>query len=229
METYIENLKSIILFNGMSSEDIAKVLKCLNYYERTYEKGEFVSLQGEAIDEIGIILEGEILVNKDMPDGNYITVNVLKENQTFGEDIVYSGIKNSFYTLIAKKSTRVIYINGNKISSEDSTNCKYRSKVNLNMLKRLAENSVFVNRQLNYLGIVSLKKRVATFLIDMYEETKSPEFLIDMNREQMSNFLNGTRPAVSKILIQFKNQGMISYKKNKFKIIDLKKLLEEVN
>ena len=229
MEAYIENLKSVVLFNGMSSEDIMKVLRCLDYYEKSYEKGDFIILQGEAIKEIGIIVEGEILVNKDMPDGNYITVNVLKENQTFGEDIVYSGAGNSFYTLIAKKPTRVIYINGNKISSEESTSCKYRSRVNLNMLKRLAQNSVFINKQLNYLGIVSLKKRVATFLLDMYEENKSHEFLIDMNREQMSNFLNGTRPAVSKILIKFKDQGMISYKKNKFEIKDLKKLLEEVN
>ena len=97
------------------------------------------------------------------------------------------------------------------------------------MLKRLAQNSIFVRKQLSYLGIVSLKKRVATFLIDMYEENKNCEFSIDMNREQMANFLNGTRPAVSKILIQFKNQDMIDYKKNNFKIKDFEKLLLEVS
>ncbi|AFS77441.1 cyclic nucleotide-binding protein [Gottschalkia acidurici 9a] len=198
MFKYAHKLKPVLLFKDMESDEIAKVLNCLSYYQREYDKNEFIILQGDELKEIGIIIEGEVIVTKDRPDGDYAIVDVLKKYDTFGEDIIYSGLKSSLYTLRAKKHTTIIYIDGKKISSDESTSCKYRSKVNLNMLRRLAEYSIFINTKMKYMGIKSLKKRVATFLLDEFERYKSNTFSIDMNREEMADFLNGTRPAVSK-------------------------------
>ena len=226
---YLEKLRSVLLFESMNTEEIGKVLMCLNGRVKNYEKNEYIHVQGDTFSEIGIVIEGEARIVKEWIDGAYSDINHLKECDTFGEDIICSGSGCCPYSILAVASTVIIYIDGGKLVNPQSTQCQYRSQVNLNMLKRIAEYSMYLNKKVEYARIISLKKRVATFIYDIYESKNSDTFSIDMNREQMASYLNATRPAVSKILIQYKKDHIIDYCKDKFTMINEAKLIEEIS
>lgn len=226
---YLKDLKSVLLFKSMDEKGIENVLKCLDAKIVSYKKGEYIYSQGEEFSNIGILIEGEAEVTKSHIDGNYSIINTLKKQDTFGEDIICSRTKYANFSIISTVDSKIIYIDGKNLISDESTECKYRSQVNLNMLRRIAEYSMYVNKKLEYSTIISLKKRVAKFLLDNYKNSCDSAFSIDMNREQMASYLNGTRPAVSKILIKYKKDNIIDYHKNNFIIYDKEKLIKELN
>lgn len=57
------------------------------------------------------------------------------------------------------------------------------------------------------------------FLNNTALKTKTTEFTIPFNRQQMADYLNLDRSALSKELGKMRDDGMIKFRKNYFKII----------
>ena len=222
-------LSKVVLFDGLDLHSRMIALKCLKAYTITYCIDEVIWNQDDNFSQMGIILEGEVSLSQLCLDGCVSEISTLYSNMTFGEDIICAGLNKLPYMMVALKETTIAYIDGIKLIDASSVHCKYRSHINLNMLKMIAMYSVNINKKVAYLNILSLKKRVATYLLNESDAVKKENFIINMNREKMSNYLNGTRPAVSKILMQMKNEGVLKYRNNRFEIIDKKKLLDYLN
>ena len=226
---YAAQLQNVKLFEGMTIEEIVKVLGCLKAYVREYKKGNYIYIDGDLFEDIGIILEGKVIVNREYQNGNVLNMNILDKNDTFGEDIICLSNRHAPYSLIANSDVEILYIKGKKLIEPESVNCKYRSHMNLNMLKRMAEYSVYVNKRMKYITILSLKKRVIMFLLDCQDESKSNKFSIGMNREEMSDYLNGTRSSISRILSELKNDNLIDYRKSIFSIKNKQELIKKLD
>lgn len=225
----LKKLQSVLLFDNLDTIEIQTVLLCLNARVKHYKKNEYIQVQGEPFTEIGIILEGQISLVKEWADGACSVIDELKQYNSFGEDVICSRSKCCPYSVLAQTDVVMIYIDGPKLISSESTNCKYRSQINLNMLKCMAEYSLNINKKAEYSRIISVKKRVATFIYDIYKCENTKTFSIGMNREQMASYLNATRPAVSKILMQYKKDHIIQYSRDLFTVIDEEKLIREMN
>lgn len=226
---YTTKLQNVKLFEGMEQEDILKVLRCLNAYTREYTKGSYIYMQGDSFEDIGIIIEGRVMVNREYQNGSVLTINILEKNDTFGEDVICLSNGHAPYSLMANAKTEILYIKGKKLIDPASTKCEYRSRVNLNMLQRMAQYSMYVNKRMKYISILSLKKRVIAFLLDYQEETNEDKFSIGMNREEMADYLNATRSALSRILIELKNEELVEYHKDTFLLKDREALIEKLN
>lgn len=217
---YVAQMQEVILFQGMKEEEIAKVLRCLNAHTRQYPKGSYIYMHGDHFEEIGIVLSGKITVDRAYQNSSVLTMDILEKNDTFGEDIVCLGKGQAPYSLRASTPSEVLYINGSKLTHPSSVKCEYRSHVILNMLKRVAEYSMYVNKRMKYLSILSLKKRVITLLLDHHQEAATDIFQIRMNREEMADYLNGTRSALCRILTELKKEKLIDYHKTSFTVKD---------
>lgn len=226
---YAAQLQNVKLFEDMKIEEILKVLKCLNAYVKQYTKGSYIYIDGDYFEDIGIILEGRVLVNREYQNGSVLNMNILDKNDTFGEDIICLSNSYAPYSLIANSHVNILYIKGKKLIEPESAKCEYRSRMNLNMLKRMAQYSVYVNRRMKYISILSLKKRVIMFLLDCGEEEKKNKFSIEMNREEMSDYLNGTRSAISRILAELKSEGLLEYHKSTFTLKDKEELVRKLD
>ncbi len=226
---YVARLQKVKLFNGMQQDEIVKILGCLNAYIKEYTKGNYIYMQGDSFEDIGIILEGRVTVVQEHQNGYIVTINILDKNDTFGEDIVCLNNRYSQYSLIASSKTKILYIKGSRLLEDESTQCKYRSRVNLNMLKCMAEYSVRISKRMKYMSILTLKKRIITLLLDYQEELGKDKFSIGMNREEMAYYLNTTRVSISRILIDLKKEGLIEYHKDLFTIKDKQGLINELD
>ncbi len=226
---YASAIEDVVLFEGLDSEARLKVMKCLNAFDRVFDEGEAVYMEGDAFNEIGIVLYGEICMMKVHTDGRLHEIGRVGKFETYGEDIICAGRSQAPYSLIATQKTRVVHVDGKKLVDHDSVHCKYRSHVNLNMLKRMAAYSVNINKKMEYMSILSLKKRVVTYLLDVSQEQGTVDFELSMNREEMARFLNATRPAISKILMQLKADGLLEYRKHHFSIRSKEKMTGLLN
>ena len=62
------------------------------------------------------------------------------------------------------------------------------------------------------------RSRVMTFLSAQAVKNDNMEFTIPFNRQQMADYLNLDRSALSKELCRMRDEGILSFRKNKFKL-----------
>ena len=61
MKKYIPILKQTKLFDGLREEEISAMLGCLQAKQYSYKKGEYVFRQGEYLNNITVLVEGNLL------------------------------------------------------------------------------------------------------------------------------------------------------------------------
>ena len=66
----------------------------------------------------------------------------------------------------------------------------------------------------------NIRTRVMKYLSHLAIEENSKIFTIPFNRQEMADYLNVERTALSKELSKMQKEGLISYYKNTFKILE---------
>lgn len=110
MKNYIEILKRTKLFSGISENEIATMLNCLQAKMLTFQKGEFVFKQGEHIDKITVLVDGKLLIQQDDFWGNRSIVNVIRIGEMFGEAYVAPESGAILNDVIAEKESTIIFL-----------------------------------------------------------------------------------------------------------------------
>lgn len=228
LDRYKGVLQKVILFKGIEWDELKHLMKCLDGNIRKYGKGEYIVREGDEINSSGIVLSGKAEIIKENLLGNKAILNFLEPSQIFGEVIVCTEKKRSIVSVVATESTEVLHINFDKIINRCCNNCNYHTRLISNMMRVIAEKNIALNIKMDYLLIKNMREKLATFLFAKYKENNSLSFNINLNRNELSDYLNVSRASMCRELSRMKEEGIIDYYKNGFKILDLKKLrLEE--
>lgn len=92
-----QRLKEHFLFSGMSCEEIERISRCFHFIARRYRRNEYILMEGDAVRQIGIIVSGEILMEKEDILGESCFFIKLQSGDLFGdmfigEQIYYSTV-----------------------------------------------------------------------------------------------------------------------------------------
>ena len=94
--------------------------------------------------------------------------------------------------------------------------------LNLQLLKNLLSiigNEYWaLHHKIRYCSIVSLRKRIYTYLSDREKKAGEP-FLLPFDRNGMAAYLNADRSALSRELSRMKQEGILDYHKNRFRLL----------
>ena len=84
---YIEkyHLQDVLLFKGMTDDEIREAVQFLNAREENYSKNELLLHAGDRVSDLGLILEGTVFIERDGFLGNRTIVTSLDRHQFFGE------------------------------------------------------------------------------------------------------------------------------------------------
>lgn len=90
LRNYLDVISKSALFEGIDTQNIAGMLKCLTPIARNYKRNDMITLAGEPFTGIGILLKGEASVSKETPSGNRMVIHMIKPGDMFGEMIAFS-------------------------------------------------------------------------------------------------------------------------------------------
>src|SRR5699024_5300762 len=85
-----------------------------------------------------------------------------------------------------------------------------------NLLFTLASKNLNLNRKIDYITPKSIRDRVIAYLSDEALRQERNPLELPFNRQQMADYLCVERSALSKELSRMQDEGLISYRKNKF-------------
>lgn len=210
----------------MTPKEINTLLLELSTTIKHYEQGSYICTQNQDFNKIGIVLKGKVMCSRTCLCHNATFSHILKMYETFGEDLVCAGHDSLPYDVIALENTTLLFIEVKDLLLLGHPYSPYINKFLINLLSLIANRHLISTEQIEYTRIPSLKRRVAAFLLNQYEQTGQLLFTTSLSRCEMASYLSVTRPALSKVLSELKKEEIIDYYKDSFKIQNLDKLMQ---
>ena len=98
------------------------------------------------------------------------------------------------------------------------------------MLELLAERVSTLNKDTEYLIVKSMRQKIAKFVYEKYLEQNSLEIDLGMDRNEMAQYLNVSRPSMSREMLKMMNEdGIFKFRKAKLTIFKLDEIEKIVN
>ena len=226
LDKTISVLQQSSLFEKIEKESIGHLLNCLGIQIKRYEEQHIIIELESCVNEIGVVIEGEVEIVKENRLGDRMIVGILGEGQIFGEGIVCTKKRLSPVTVRTKTKATIALVPYEKIIMTCGERCSFHKQIIQNMLYVLGEKNYHLNQKIDYLILKGMREKLALYLLEQsYREGKA-SFYIGLNRNDLAEYLNVSRSAMSRELSRMKEDGLIDYYKNSFKIIDESRLKE---
>lgn len=223
-EQYMVQLKQTGLFERLQDEEIIGLMPCFNAYEMTCEKGDILFQAGDPQTTVGIVVRGEIHVQKEDYAGNRFLINVLAAGDMFGEVSAFASLDQWANTVLAGDDSTVIFIKVERISKPCCRVCASHQILIENMLKIVARKALHMNSRINYLKLKGMREKLANYLLEQSAKTGRTTFDLPINRESLADFLNVSRPSMSRELGRMRDEGIIDFYRSSFIIKNIDEL-----
>ncbi len=224
MEQYYPVIKNCALFRRIEEKEFGHLMKCLGAQVKSFQAEEYVFLAGDEINFIGIVLSGRIEIMKENLSGNKHIVAILEAADMFAEGIVCTVKRISPVTVRVKEDARILCIPYERVIKSCGNVCEYHSNLVQNMMVVLGEKNVNLNRKLELLTLKGMREKIASFLINEAGNRGSSMFQIMLNRNELADYLNVSRTSMCRELARMKDEGLIDYYGNSFKIVNKERL-----
>lgn len=223
-EKYLEEISKTSLFEGIERETIPAMLDCLKPRVCCYNRNDYIVTGGDAYDSVGIVLKGAATVSKENASGNRIVMTLLKQGDIFGEIIAFSSQMTWPATVQAQGICEVLFLPRGKIVGECDRMCSWHRILIQNFLRVISERAMMLNKKVEYLTIKSMRGKISTYLLEQYSRKGDVNITLPLNRNELSDFLNVSRPSMSREMGKMKDEGIIDFHLTEVKIMDIESL-----
>jgi cAMP-binding proteins - catabolite gene activator and regulatory subunit of cAMP-dependent protein kinases len=219
-----ENLQGIELFSGIHPDDLRTMMACFDPTVRRYTKGEIAVIAGDPLSSIGIVLSGEVEVMRENAAGGKSIIAFISKGNTFGEIAAFSGQKVWPSTVSARKESTLVFIPPDHFLGNCPRACGFHKTLIQNMLKILSEKTIRLSRKAEYLGIKSMRAKLCMYLLEQQGVNGSSTFVLPMNRNELADYLNVSRPSMSRELGRLRAEGLLDFHLSSVRLLDAEAL-----
>lgn len=216
MKKYMKVLSKTQLFNGVSQEEIASMLLCLDAKLCHYKKGEFVLRRGERVNSFLVLAEGELHVQKDDYWGNRSILGHISAGDMFGEAYAVPPGGAILNDVVSVSDSAVIFFDVRRILTTCSSACRFHTSVLQNLFFALSEKNRNLVQKIGLLSKRTTREKLLSYLSEEAKKNGSASFTIPFNRQQLADFLSVERSAMSAQLCKLRDEGLLEFKKNRF-------------
>ena len=219
MKKYIETLKHTGLFSGVKENEISAMLNCLQAKLCIFKKGEYVFREGEHIDNITVLVEGKLLIQRDDYWGNRSIVNVIRIGEMFGEAYVAPESGSLLNDVVAEEDSAVIFFDVRRLLTVCSTACCFHSMVIQNLFFAISEKNRKLVQKIGHMSKRSTRAKLLSYLSEEAKRHNNSHFTIPFTRQQLADFLCVDRSAMSNELCKMRDEGLLQFDKNIFTLL----------
>ena len=219
MEKVIKLLENT-LFENLNKEDMMKMYKCLKPIKRDFPRDSFVFHAGDKVGSIYFILSGSIHILDEDFWGNKSIIETMNVNTLFGEAYVLAKEERHLVSVVAAEDAVVLEIDPKKIFKACENNCSCHVKLIENAMAILSKKIVRLTGKLMHIVQRTMREKILSYLSQYSKQAQSNFFYIPYSRQQLADYLCVDRSALSHELSKLKREGLISYNKNYFELLE---------
>ena len=210
----MERIKSQLVTN-FTDEEYNSMMECRCMTSTCFQKGEVIFHMGEIIHRLGIVISGSVNIENIDVWGNKSILSHLGSGQIFGE--TYAITKEPLLVdAVAAENCKIFFMSSTAIYCGKPQAAGWHEKFIYNLLMISSQKHLAISTRSFQISLKKIRPRIESYLSNMATNKKSNEFDIPFNRQELAEYLNLDRSALSKELMHMKAEGLIDYHKNHF-------------
>lgn len=215
----IEFLKTTMIFREMDEGEVADSLKFFRANEQNFKKGTTILHAGDVTDKMGLVSEGSVTIESDDVWGNRTILSKVEMGQFFAETYSMLPGEPMLVNVVANEDCRILFLRIGSLKRLQNNTERWGLKFVSNLLIISTQKNLMLSSRSFHTAPKTIRGRVMTYLNSVSMQKHTREFNIPFDRQQLADYLNLERTALSKELGKMKRDGLIDYYKNTFKII----------
>lgn len=207
------------LFRGASVEEIDSMLTCLQAVQKSYVKNDVIYHAGSIVSSLGIVLSGSVFIENDDFWGNKSVLDMIAPGEVFAE--AYASVPGEplMFHVVACEPTEILFLNVHKLLQVCPNSCAHHNKLIQNLLSISAQKNLSLSRRSLHTAPKSIRGRLLSYLSFQAIRHGSRDFFIPFNRQQLADYLNVDRSALSNELSKMQKEGLLKVEKNHFHLL----------
>lgn len=214
-------LENLPIFRGLSKEKILEIINYSDFKIKKFEKQETLSFRGDKINDIMIVLDGELRGEMQKFNGDTIIIDFLKQNDMIAPAFIF-GINNDFpVDLIANTNSTILSLNKSSLIALLSEN----ELLLTNFLNEVSNKSQLLSKRIwfNFVNKTIYEKVVAY----IYENHIDGVITFKPNISELAKKFEITRPSLSREISSLCESGLLNKIKSNTYKFDEKKLFNK--
>lgn len=205
------------LFQGCSEEDILNMSRHLDFRTNKYRKEHVIFGTGSIVTDIGLVLSGSVRIEHTDLWGNKIILGITPAGSVFAES--YACIPNEpmMVDAVANEDCEILFINVPRLFIPCSA-CISQNRLIQNLVIISAGKNLQLSRRSLHTSPKTIRGRLSSYFSQQVSAQRSNKIVIPFDRQQLADYLNLDRSALSKELGKMRKDGLIEYTKNTFVI-----------
>lgn len=203
------------LFRGIEKSEFEEMGHAFRMRQRSFEKNSVIFHAGEFVQELGIVISGSVNIENIGLLGNKSILSNVTAGQVFAETYALSH-EPLMVDAVAAEYCEILFMNLNLLTGEHKSSCTWHIKMLKNMLAITTQKNLILSNRIFCTSAKTIRERLLTYLSAQAVKNGSTSFQIPFNRQQLADYLNLDRSALSKELGRMRDEGMIEFRKNQF-------------
>lgn len=212
----IRFLQQMPLFRGCTGEEIETILHHLGARTATFPKGALVCRAGERTEEMGLVLSGGVYIEHDDVWGNASLLGHVEAGQLFAEAYACVREEPMLVHVIAAEKSEILFLNLTPLREGCPNACRCRDKLMRNLLQITARKNLNLSRRILHTAPKTIRGRLLSYLSQQAVQNGGNTFDIPFNRQQLADYLEVDRSALSAELSKMQREGILTARKNHF-------------
>ena len=215
----LTELNGYTLFRGLSEEEISQALRELQAQEKQYGKDTVVLSAGRPTERMGLVLKGSVTIESNDLWGNRTILSHVGEGGFFAETYAWLCDEVVLVDVVANEECRILFLTAANLRAPSLAREPWAAKLTANLLSISAQKNLALTGRSFHTAPKSARARIMAYLNTVALQKKSREFDIPFDRQQLADYLNLERSAMSKELGRMRDEGLIRTRKNHFALL----------
>ena len=207
------------LFHGCTPGEVEAMLACLGGTERIFSRGTRICRAGETVSALGVVLAGSVLVEHNDLWGNTTVLDRVGPGQIFAETYACAPAEPLMVDVVAAEETRVLFLDVRRVLQICSHTCGHHSRLVGNLLTLSAQKNLNLSRKIFHTSSKTIRGRLLSYLSYQAIRSGSRSFTIPFDRQQLADYLNVDRSALSGELGKMQREGLLTAERSRFTLL----------
>ncbi len=207
------------IFNHLAHDEMAEIVKTTQSI--TFKRGESLYNAGDPFNSLYIIHKGKVKIYRLSESGKEQIIRILEPGDFTGEHALFSESVHESYAEAMEKTEICM------MSRDALQNYLLRyPQISLKILSEFSKRLDRVEILATSFATEDVDTRVALYLAEQTEQSKSMNITLPMSRKNLASYLGTTPETISRKLTSFEEAGWIEQMgQKKLRILDLDALL----
>lgn len=218
MEKYLFVLRNSPFFQGMTDEEIASVMHCVEATVVRKSRDDYIFRVGDSTETMGLVLSGSVLAVQEDLWGHRNIVSHIGVGESFAEPFAATPGAVLNISVVASEDCEIMLLHMKRLMQTCATACPHHNKLIRNLVSVMAQRVLSLNNKITHMGKRSSREKILSYLSSESMRQGRLSFDIPYDRQQLADYLCIERAAMSVELSKLQKEGLLKTTKNHFEL-----------